>query len=132
MDTLMMLLVSWFLVFGHITGFKLPVEEDKILETQLKYLNKPIVTTIQTKYSESYDCVDFYKQPAFDHPLLRDHKYEYKMIHSHDQQNEKLHNNRFDIWLNGKGCPTNTVPIKRVTKEELAKINIATGLAHHN
>ncbi|CAN1320424.1 hypothetical protein LINPERPRIM_LOCUS31684, partial [Linum perenne] len=57
MDTLMMLLVSWFLVFGHITGFKLPVEEDKILETQLKYLNKPIVTTIQTKYSESYDCV---------------------------------------------------------------------------
>ncbi|CAN1140216.1 hypothetical protein LINPERHAP2_LOCUS11730 [Linum perenne] len=101
MDTLMMLLVSWFLVFGHITGFKLPVEEDKILETQLKYLNKPIVTTIQ-------------------------------MIHSHDQQNEKLHNNRFDIWLNGKGCQTNTVPIKRVTKEELAKINIATGLAHRN
>ncbi|CAN1140210.1 hypothetical protein LINPERHAP2_LOCUS11726 [Linum perenne] len=54
------------------------------------------------------------------------------MIHSHDQQNDKLHNNRFDIWLNGKGCPTNTIPIKRVTKEELAKINIATGLAHRN
>ncbi|CAN1248461.1 hypothetical protein LINPERPRIM_LOCUS6747, partial [Linum perenne] len=34
---------------------------------------------LQTKYGESYDCVDFYQQPAFDHPLLRDHKYEYKV-----------------------------------------------------
>ncbi|CAN1320482.1 hypothetical protein LINPERPRIM_LOCUS31710 [Linum perenne] len=133
-NTLMVLLVSWFLVCGHnlITGFKLLVKEDKILETQLKYLNKHVVATIQTKYGESYDCVDFYQQPAFDHPLLRDHKYEYKMINSHDQQNDKFDNNHFDIWLNGKGCPTNTVPIKRVTKEELAKINIATRLAHRN
>ncbi|CAN1272358.1 hypothetical protein LINPERPRIM_LOCUS14515, partial [Linum perenne] len=75
-NTLMVLLLPWFLVFGHnlITGFKLLVEEDKILETQLKYLNKHVVTTIETKYGESYDCVDFYQQPAFDHPLLRDHK----------------------------------------------------------
>ncbi|CAN1263626.1 hypothetical protein LINPERPRIM_LOCUS11674, partial [Linum perenne] len=33
----------------------------------------------QTKYGDWYDCVDFYEQPAFDHPLLRDHKYEYKV-----------------------------------------------------
>ncbi|CAN0897632.1 hypothetical protein LINGRAHAP2_LOCUS19249 [Linum grandiflorum] len=92
----------------------------------------------QTKYGESYDCVDFYQQLAFDHPLLKDHKYEYKFIffmqmrHSYDQQKDNLGTNHFDIWLNGKGCPANTVPVKRVTKEELIKINIATNLVHNN
>ncbi|CAN0903698.1 hypothetical protein LINGRAHAP2_LOCUS22699, partial [Linum grandiflorum] len=33
----------------------------------------------QTKYGEIYHCVNFYQQPAFDHPLLKDHKYEYKV-----------------------------------------------------
>ncbi|CAN0877085.1 hypothetical protein LINGRAHAP2_LOCUS11672 [Linum grandiflorum] len=80
-NTLMILLVSWFVVLGYhmIIGKKLTMEEDKILETQLKYLNKHAVTTIQTKYGETYDCVDFYQQPAFDHPLLKDHKYEFKI-----------------------------------------------------
>ncbi|CAN0897635.1 hypothetical protein LINGRAHAP2_LOCUS19249 [Linum grandiflorum] len=133
----MVLLISWFVVLRYnlITSIKLTAEEDKILETQLEYLNKPAVTTIKTKYGESYDCVDFYQQLAFDHPLLKDHKYEYKvwqMRHSYDQQKDNLGTNHFDIWLNGKGCPANTVPVKRVTKEELIKINIATNLVHNN
>ncbi|CAN1139554.1 hypothetical protein LINPERPRIM_LOCUS23983, partial [Linum perenne] len=33
----------------------------------------------QTKYGDSYNCVDFYEQPAFDHPLLKDHKYEFQV-----------------------------------------------------
>ena len=28
---------------------------------------------LQTEYGEMYDCVDVYKQPALDHPLLKDH-----------------------------------------------------------
>ncbi|CAN0897624.1 hypothetical protein LINGRAHAP2_LOCUS19245, partial [Linum grandiflorum] len=111
---------------------ELTPEEDKILQKQLEYLNKPAVTTIKTKYGELYDCVDFYQQPAFDHPLLKDHKYEYKMRHSYDQQNDNLGTGHSDIWLNGKGCPANTVPIKRVTKEEFIKINMATELVHNN
>ncbi|CAN0903697.1 hypothetical protein LINGRAHAP2_LOCUS22699, partial [Linum grandiflorum] len=92
----------------------------------------------QTKYGEIYHCVNFYQQPAFDHPLLKDHKYEYKinffmqMRHSYDQQKDNLETDHFDIWLNGKGCPANTVPIKKITKEELIKINIATELVHNN
>ncbi|CAN1263625.1 hypothetical protein LINPERPRIM_LOCUS11674, partial [Linum perenne] len=83
----------------------------------------------QTKYGDWYDCVDFYEQPAFDHPLLRDHKYEYKMSPSIDLMSES-DTVLFDIWLNKKGCPTNTVPIKRVTKEELIQINKITEVAH--
>ncbi|CAN0841287.1 hypothetical protein LINGRAHAP2_LOCUS3196 [Linum grandiflorum] len=127
---LIMLLVSWFMVFGHnlIAGLKLSAEEDKKLERQLKLINKPVVTTIQTKYGESYDCVDFYQQLAFDHPSLKKHKYKYQMS-PYDQQNGT---DPFGIWLNGKGCPSNTVPIKRIAKEDLIKINMASELAYNN
>ncbi|GLT62625.1 hypothetical protein SLA2020_352460 [Shorea laevis] len=30
--------------------------------------------TIKTKYEERYDCVYIYKQPAFEHHLLKDHE----------------------------------------------------------
>ncbi|CAN0890393.1 hypothetical protein LINGRAHAP2_LOCUS16408, partial [Linum grandiflorum] len=45
----------------------------------------------QTKYGESYDCVDFYQQPAFDHPLLKDHKYEYKVAVLRTTEQKKYH-----------------------------------------
>ncbi|CAN1777937.1 hypothetical protein LINPERHAP1_LOCUS14238, partial [Linum perenne] len=99
----------------------------------LKYgsliLTSTIVYSKQTKYGDWYDCVDFYEQPAFDHPLLKDHKYEYKSS-SRYQASDEFGINPFDIWLNGKGCPDNTVPIKRVTKEDLIRINKVTELAY--
>ncbi|KAK4728717.1 hypothetical protein R3W88_021705 [Solanum pinnatisectum] len=49
--------------------------EDMELEKQLKILNKPSVKTIKTKYGDIYKYVDFYKQPGFDHPLLKDHTF---------------------------------------------------------
>ncbi|EXB99733.1 hypothetical protein L484_023263 [Morus notabilis] len=49
-------------------------EEDLDLERQLKLLNKPSIKTIQTKEGDIFDCVDINKQPAFDHPLLKNHK----------------------------------------------------------
>lgn len=30
---------------------------------------------LQTKYGDIYDCVDFYKQPAFHHQLLKNHNF---------------------------------------------------------
>lgn len=39
---------------------------------------------LQTEYGEVYDCVDFYDQPAFDHPLLKDHKHEYRQVNFHN------------------------------------------------
>ncbi|CAN1189743.1 hypothetical protein LINPERHAP2_LOCUS40085 [Linum perenne] len=115
------------------TGFKLLMEENRKLEKQFKLLNKPPITTIQqTKYGESYDCVDFYQQPAFDHPLLRDDKYKYQISPSNDNLNEKSSVNPFDIWLNRKGCPSNTVPIKRITKKDLHRINMASKIAYNS
>ncbi|CAN1300710.1 hypothetical protein LINPERPRIM_LOCUS24665 [Linum perenne] len=73
------------------TGFKLLMEENRKLEKQFKLLNKPPITTIQTKYGESYDCVDFYQQPAFDHPLLRDDKYKYQVAVLRTTQRKKYY-----------------------------------------
>lgn len=33
-----------------------------------------VLLILQTKYGYIVDCIDIYKQPAFDHPLLKDHK----------------------------------------------------------
>ncbi|CAN1189841.1 hypothetical protein LINPERHAP2_LOCUS40151 [Linum perenne] len=52
------------------------------------------------------------------------------MSSSRYQPSDEFGINPFDIWLNGKGCPDNTVPIKRVTKEDLIRINKATELAY--
>ncbi|XP_059277723.1 protein neprosin-like [Lycium ferocissimum] len=75
------LLVLYFLLsYDGVQGeIKLSKLEDLELEKQLKLLNKPAVKTIKTKYGDTYDCVDFYKQPAFDHPLLKNHNFHPKM-----------------------------------------------------
>ncbi|KAF8364771.1 hypothetical protein HHK36_033252 [Tetracentron sinense] len=49
-------------------------EEDAELERELKIINKPAIKVIKTDYGDIYDCVDINKQPAFDHPLLKNHK----------------------------------------------------------
>ncbi|KAK2979587.1 hypothetical protein RJ640_020079 [Escallonia rubra] len=45
-------------------------KEDK----NLKKLQSSTVTTVKSVHGETYDCVDIYKQPAFDHPALAAHK----------------------------------------------------------
>ena len=39
---------------------------------------------MQTKYGDIYDCVDFYKQPAFDHPLLKNHNFHHEVCFKFD------------------------------------------------
>ncbi|KAK4341728.1 hypothetical protein RND71_040229 [Anisodus tanguticus] len=70
-----LLIVFVCLSYDGVRGTKLSKQEDLELEKQLKLLNKPGIKTIKTKYGDIYDCVDFYKQRAFDHPLLKNHNY---------------------------------------------------------
>ncbi|XP_042510901.1 uncharacterized protein LOC122086233 [Macadamia integrifolia] len=98
-------------------------EEDLELERQLKYLNKPAVKSIKTEYGEIYDCVDFYKQSAFDNPLLKNHKPE--MSSSIPRQTHNETSSEVDpldyLRLDDGGCPSGTVPIRRTTKEDLIR-----------
>ncbi|KAM3343877.1 hypothetical protein P3S68_025967 [Capsicum galapagoense] len=99
--------------------------EDLELERQLKPLNKPAIKTIKERYGEIYDCVDFYKQPAFDHPLLKNHDFHLEMKPTlpnllGDGTSSNI-NRPFNIGLKGGGCPTGTVPIRRTTKDDLIR-----------
>ncbi|CAL1355148.1 unnamed protein product [Linum trigynum] len=93
------------------------------------------VVTIQTRYGDTYECVDFYKQPAFAHPLLKNYKFNFKMNFSFQDSVGRTTDSRSligsklsDIWLNGKGCPIGMVPIKRITENDSLQPNLVTGV----
>ncbi|KAF7150344.1 hypothetical protein RHSIM_Rhsim02G0222200 [Rhododendron simsii] len=82
---LFLFLSSLFVCPNLVEGsIELSAREDLELENELKLLNKPAVKTIQTEYGDIYDCVDFYNQPAFDHPMLKNHSFyfEYAVVHT--------------------------------------------------
>ncbi|CAH8265148.1 unnamed protein product [Arabidopsis lyrata] len=54
---------------------------------------------------DKFDCVDIYKQPAFQHPLLKNHK-----IQENFSFNES-HNVKIKYQKNDLSCPKGTVPI---------------------
>ncbi|CAL9225427.1 unnamed protein product [Arabidopsis halleri] len=99
--------------------------EDVEIEKRLKTINKPAVKIIKSIDGERYGCVDFFKQPAFDHPSMKNHTYHYKMRPIWKGMRERKTNNTgFGyLWENGVGCPIGTVPIQRVTKDDLLRLD---------
>jgi len=105
---------------------------------QLKRLNKPALKTIKSPDGDIIDCVDIYKQPAFDHPLLKNHTIQMRP-HSHpegfsfDESNDISSNSKSEItqpWhFNGR-CPEGTIPIRRTNEEDLLRANY--GRKKHN
>ncbi|KAK1274854.1 hypothetical protein QJS04_geneDACA016078 [Acorus gramineus] len=96
-------------------------EEDQKLERELKRLNKPAIKSIHKEDGEIFDCVNIYKQPSLDHPLLKNHSIQmepssyptftvYKSFSINKFQN---------ISIEIDGCPEGTVLIRRTSKEEL-------------
>ncbi|MCL7039113.1 hypothetical protein MKW94_026625 [Papaver nudicaule] len=111
-------------IYGKTTNvFK--QDEDIELESQLKTLNKKPVKTIMTNYGDTVDCIDIYKQPAFDHPLLKHHKI--RMVPSfiiEETTSKNISSPIFrgsiiDIGFQDERCPPGTVPIRRTKKEDL-------------
>ncbi|EXB38451.1 hypothetical protein L484_022351 [Morus notabilis] len=124
-------LLCCFCCYGKVEGGnrKLSRKEDLEIEKQLKLLNKPALKTIKTESGDIYDCVDFYKQPAFDHPLLKNHTYHYETTPI--SPNKKITDKEpagagepLKIGLQGEGCPIGTVPIRRTTKEDLIRAKL--------
>ncbi|KAK9668179.1 hypothetical protein RND81_13G039700 [Saponaria officinalis] len=97
-----------------------------------KDLSKHAVKTIKTEHGAIYDCVDFYKQPAFDHPLLKNHSFHPDMRPSTTTQRitnkaswtmKGLNATEADIIpLKYGGCPRGTVPIRRTENKKLRPI----------
>ncbi|KAI3975149.1 hypothetical protein MKX01_038477 [Papaver californicum] len=104
---------------------------DDEIERQLKILNKPPIKSIQTKVGDIFDCIDIYKQPAFDHPLLKNHKLQMEpSLVVNGIKNEiplydaKIPKTMFEI--HSEKCPSGTVPIRRTTKQDLVNAKCHT------
>ncbi|KAH9621106.1 hypothetical protein KSS87_022905 [Heliosperma pusillum] len=79
--------------------------------------------TVQNEYGDTYDCIDFYKQPAFDHPLFKNHSFHPQMrptfqpLQIKNIDSWKMNATTTDIpLLKDGGCPQGTVPIRRMKK----------------
>ncbi|XP_077251753.1 protein neprosin-like [Tasmannia lanceolata] len=105
-------------------SISLSKEEDLEIERLLKNINKPAVKTIEDGYGQTFSCVDINKQPAFDHPLLMNHKIQMgpgslpKVIK--DKKASSL-GMSLKTGLKNGGCPLGTVPIRRIKKEDLIR-----------
>ncbi|RZC76501.1 hypothetical protein C5167_000617 [Papaver somniferum] len=107
-------------------------EENMEIEKQLKVLNKPPIKTIITKTGGVFDCIDVYKQPAFDNPLLKDHKIQMKPSYFIREENiskidasvRKASSIKINELHKEIMCPAGTVPIRRTTKRELIFSNL--------
>ncbi|KAJ0962698.1 hypothetical protein J5N97_027820 [Dioscorea zingiberensis] len=123
--------------FGLGNRINLSIEEDLELERQVKLLNKPAIKTIVKEDGDVFDCVDINKQPAFDHPALKDHKIQLKPSFYQDGQFDN-NNGVYSSLRNAtsvkiglsdvEACPLGTVPIRRVTKKDL--IGMRSSMKH--
>ncbi|MFS7992618.1 putative neprosin [Helianthus anomalus] len=105
------------------------VEVQKLLNS----LNKPAVKSIKSPDGDIIDCVKISHQPAFDHPLLKNHTIKMRPSYHPNRinvdgikaMNASTHGHASSLvtqlWhLNGK-CPEGTIPIRRTKKEDVLR-----------
>ncbi|KAF8100615.1 hypothetical protein N665_0220s0019 [Sinapis alba] len=89
-----------------------------LFSTAIVHSNQSRVPLRSFKISENvtYDCIDIYKQPGLNHPLLRTHKIQMKSSVSRPEL--KMQTGKTETSNKRKiGCPIGTVPILKNTKE---------------
>ncbi|CAH2035939.1 unnamed protein product, partial [Thlaspi arvense] len=75
----------------------------------------------------TYDCIDIYKQPGLDHPLLRNHTIQMQPSVSRHEIKKKIGNNK---TFKKMKCPYGTVPVLRNTKEFISSAQLFVNNSH--
>ncbi|KAL1212648.1 Protein neprosin [Cardamine amara subsp. amara] len=70
----------------------------------------------------TYVCIDIYKQPGLDHPLLQNHTIQMKSSVSKPELNNQFGKNK--TYKNKMECPDGTVPILRSSKEYISNAQL--------
>ncbi|KAL8150428.1 hypothetical protein V2J09_020236 [Rumex salicifolius] len=103
-----------FFTYNQTEGTHFSVHEQLKIEEMLQ---KSAVNTIITEDGDVYDCVDIYKQPSLDHPLLRNHTVKLKPSFVLDEFNVTDPH----LGLENGGCSDGLVPIRRFGKEDIER-----------
>ncbi|XP_010558946.1 PREDICTED: uncharacterized protein LOC104827472 [Tarenaya hassleriana] len=112
--------------YRHVSSLRL-----ERIQKHLNNINKPPVLTIQSADGDIIDCVHKRKQPALDHPLLKNHriqkgpsKWPKKKMRGKGAGDVggDLLGGAWQIWhVNGTRCPKGTVPIRRSTLQDVLR-----------
>ncbi|KAL4302137.1 hypothetical protein GQ457_10G017640 [Hibiscus cannabinus] len=102
------------------------VNFEALVDAKLKQLNKPAVKTIQSEDGDIIDCVDIYKQPAFDNPALKNHVIQMKPNFDFKEETPSTKSMLSKLvvsqtWQSSGSCPEGTIPIRRIRREDLLR-----------
>ncbi|KAL4588402.1 hypothetical protein LXL04_001287 [Taraxacum kok-saghyz] len=77
------------------------------------------IKTIRVKNGDIIDCVDIYKQPAFQHPALKNHIIQMKSNHLHPTTDQTRTSSKvpLQVWQQYGSCPNGTIPIRRTSNK---------------
>ncbi|XP_038878456.1 uncharacterized protein LOC120070684 isoform X2 [Benincasa hispida] len=105
------------------------------IQRHLDSINKPPLLTIQSPDGDIIDCVHKRKQPALDHPLLKNHKIQRGPTEW--PKTKKVNENRegesgrgagsgaggaLQTWrVNGTRCPKGSIPVRRSTVNDVLR-----------
>ncbi|XXG42727.1 hypothetical protein AAC387_Pa01g2932 [Persea americana] len=100
------------------------------IQKHLDKINKPAIKTIVSPDGDIIDCVHRGRQPALDHPLLRNHKIQKvapERPRLKDEQSWKNYSGNTDIrgawqtWHQSGRCPKGTVPMRRSSVDDVLR-----------
>ncbi|KAL1212620.1 Protein neprosin [Cardamine amara subsp. amara] len=102
-----------------------------LFSATLIYSDQNMVPLKSFKISENvtYDCIDIYKQPGLDHPLLKNHIIQMKpSVSSSEFKNQTSNNKTYKKKIR---CPDGTVPILRNSKEYITNTQLVAEKYFH-
>ncbi|XVF89127.1 hypothetical protein PTKIN_Ptkin19aG0105500 [Pterospermum kingtungense] len=116
-------------VLGEGGDLGLATPKQKALEgTKPNTTIRHAVKSIQSEDGDIIDCIDIYKQPAMDHPALKNHIIQMKPSYSPNKEEiptSEQSNSRTlttQLWQKSGKCPKGTIPVRR-TQNKL-KLNM--------
>ncbi|KAK8933633.1 hypothetical protein KSP39_PZI015370 [Platanthera zijinensis] len=95
----------------------------------LRRINKPAVKSIQSPDGDIIDCVHIARQPAFDHPYLKNHTIQLRPAfhpEGHYDQSKMSSEKKTpftvgQLWHEKGRCPVDTIPIRRTRGEDILR-----------
>ncbi|CAL4992520.1 unnamed protein product [Urochloa decumbens] len=97
------------------------------VQSLLKRINKHPVASIQSPDGDIIDCVHISRQPAFDHPLLKNHIIQMRpSMHPSGLYDESNIASITQTWHENGECPEDTIPIRRIREEDVMRASSVT------
>ncbi|KAH9307378.1 hypothetical protein KI387_035289, partial [Taxus chinensis] len=95
------------------------------IHKHLRKINKPAIKSIQSPDGDIIDCINIKKQPAFDHPLLKNHKIK-DLPEWPSRFPERVNRTSFSVhtaqtWHLSGHCPEGSIPVRRTSAEDLMR-----------